>query len=238
MSTINEGEGHFSFDSELLPETLPTDPFPIFQHWYDQAVSNKIQRNPNGMYLCTVGPDARPSCRTVLCKILVPDPGYIVFFTNYESRKGREITGNSEVSILFHWDAMERQVRIEGPAIRSPQAESDEYFASRRWESRVGAWASKQSEPIESQDALMLQVFETVEQLGLDTAELVNAGPDAKVDIPRPPHWGGLRVFPRSVELWCANETRLHDRARWTRELVETKSGIAPAQWSATRLQP
>jgi pyridoxamine 5'-phosphate oxidase len=238
MSTPTEREGQFSMGSELLPEQLPSDPMPIFKNWFEEALENKIQRNPNGMYLSTVDGDGCPSTRTVLCKIIEPDPGYIVFFTNYQSRKGREIEANPEVSVLFHWDSLERQVRIEGPAVRSPDAESDEYFASRRWESRVGAWASKQSEPIESHDQLMLQVFETVQKLGLDATELANVGPDAKIDIPRPAHWGGLRIFPRSIELWCANETRLHDRARWTRELSAAKQDFRPGPWSATRLQP
>ncbi len=238
MTTPNEQEGHFSIQSELLPETLPADPFGIFEEWFDQAVDGQIQRNPDSMYLSTIDGDGCPGTRTVLCKMIESDPGYIVFFTNYQSAKGRAIEANPEVSVLFHWDSMERQVRIQGPAVRSPEAESDAYFATRRWESRVGAWASKQSEPLESHDQLMLQVFETVEKLGLDTGALMESGSDAKVDIPRPGYWGGFRVYARSVELWCANETRLHDRARWTRELSPAKTGFRPGPWSCTRLQP
>lgn len=238
MSTPIPPEGRFTGELEMLPEDLPDNPFPIFEGWFDQAVANKVQPNPNAMYVSTVDADGTPSSRTVLCKLIHPDPGAIVFFTNYESRKGRAISATGLVSVLFHWDTMNKQVRIEGPAVRSPEAESDAYYASRRWESRVGAWASDQSQPIESHDALMLRVFETVEKLGLDAAKLVKDGPDARVEIPRPPFWGGYRVYPRAMELWCASETRLHDRARWTRELSPDGEGFDCGPWSATRLQP
>jgi pyridoxamine 5'-phosphate oxidase len=228
----------FGKHRETLPEQLPNNPFPIFQSWFDHAVADKVQPNPNAMYVSTIDADGTPSTRTVLCKLIHPDPGAIVFFTNYNSRKGRAIGANPIVSVLFHWDTLDRQVRIEGPVVKSPSEESDAYFASRRWESRVGAWASDQSQPIESHDALMLKVFSTVEELGLDAAALVKEGPDAQVEIARPPFWGGYRVYPRSMELWCASDTRLHDRARWTRELTASDDGFDCGEWSATRLQP
>lgn len=238
MSTPVTPNEQFGQLNEMLPEDLPDNPFPIFQGWFDHAVASKAQPNPNAMYVSTIDADGTPSTRTVLCKLIHPDPGAVVFFTNYESRKGRAIEANPVVSVLFHWDTMDRQVRIEGPAVRSPEGESDAYYASRRWESRVGAWASDQSRPIESHDALMLKVFETVEKLGLDASALVRDGEESKVQIPRPPFWGGYRVFPRSMELWCASETRLHDRARWTRELTPKDGGFACGPWSSTRLQP
>lgn len=216
---------------ELLPDPLPADPLPMFATWFSDARVRNVQPNPDAMVLATIGDNGTPSARVVLCKRLVADQGFVVFFTNYESRKGRELTAHPRAAAVFHWDAMHRQVRLEGPIVRSPAAESDQYFASRPFESRVGAWASIQSEPLASRAALVDQVRAVRERLGLLQA--------AEGEVPRPPHWGGFRLWIDSIELWSAGAGRIHDRARWQRALAkkdEFTFGAGP--WTATRLNP
>lgn len=213
-------------------------------HWADawlrEAIAENVQRNPNSMTLATVGPDRQPAARVVLCKAFVPDPGYVVFHTNYRSRKVRELTESAKVSALFHWDSLGRQIRIEGLAVRSPESESDAYFATRGWGSQLGAWGSDQSSPIESREALVAQVRERAADLGIvlagDTQTLAIEPPPP---IPRPPHWGGIRVWAAAVELWVEGSDRIHDRAFWTRNLVRTdEHTFSVTAWSGTRLQP
>lgn len=183
----------------------------------------------------TIDPDGRPSARVVLCKELVEKDGYLVFYTNYRGRKGRALEANPRAAAVLHWDHFDRQVRVEGPVVRSPAAESDAYFHSRRWESRVGAWASDQSEPIASRAALLAKVQSTARELGVDLAAGVAGQP---VEIERPPHWGGYRLWFDRVELWCGGVGRVHDRAAWTRALTPAGEGFRAGPWSATRLQP
>src|SRR5215472_17677197 len=135
---------------EILSEPLPAEPLAIVQDWLAQAWAARSQPNPNSMVLATSGTDARPTARVVLCKDIVPAPGFIVFYTNYLSAKGRELKGNPRAAAVMHWDALHRQVRIEGQVVAAPAADSDAYFAARAWQSRIGAWASEQSEPIGS----------------------------------------------------------------------------------------
>jgi pyridoxamine 5'-phosphate oxidase len=162
-----------------------------------------------------------------------------VFFTNYLSRKGRQLEGNPRAAAVIHWDALHRQVRVEGPVVKAPAADSDAYFASRPWQSRLGAWASKQSEPLGSRKDLARAVADTAERFGVpDPAEPAS---EAQTDfvIPRPPHWGGYHLWADSVELWVEGEARVHDRARWTRELTPQDEGFfGTGPWTATRLQP
>jgi pyridoxamine 5'-phosphate oxidase len=219
---------------EGLPDELPADPMPTFQAWLEEAIAEGRVPNPNAMTLATVGADGRPSARIVLCKGVVPDPGYVVFYTNSRSRKGREIGANPRVALTFHWDHAGRQVRLEGRAIRSPDAESDAYFASRHWTSRLGAHASEQSEPIESRQALLERVAQRAIDLDLDLGALLE-GRD--VAIPRPEHWFGYRVWADRVELWCGGTGRIHDRAAWTRALGEGETPTT-GPWSGVRLQP
>jgi pyridoxamine 5'-phosphate oxidase len=208
-----------------LPAALPPDPMPLFAEWFAHARQEAAQRNPDSMVLATATPDGHPSARVVLLKRLVADPGYVVFYTNYDSRKGREIAANPRVAAVIHWDAHGRQVRLEGPVLRSPSAESDEYFASRALDSRIGAWASLQSEPLSTRATLMKRV----------AAQAVRFG----TQVPRPPHWGGYRLWPDSVELWNEGAFRVHDRARWTRSLDPVgDTGFAAGPWAATRLYP
>lgn len=219
---------------DRLPEELPPDPLHWADAWLKEATTARVQRNPNSMTLVTVGTDGMPTGRAVLCKELVPDPGYLVFFTNYQSRKAREIAAHPKVGLVFHWDAIGRQVRIHGTAVLSPPAESDAYFASRDRGSQVGAWGSDQSRPIASRDALLAQIRERAAELGVSADDGDDAPP-----VPRPPHWGGIRVWASSIELWIEGADRVHDRAEWTRELVPaSEHEFSPSPWTGARLQP
>ena len=223
-----------------LPKQLPSDPVQWVKDWLEEAFAKKTQRNPHSMACVTVGDDSRPSARMVLCKELVPDPGYVVFYTNYESDKARQIAANPNVALLFHWDALGRQVRIEGQAVRSPEAESDAYFASRDWLSQLGAWGSDQSAPLDSRAALVAQVRDRAVELGVSAVKNLRsiAAADRNV-IPRPPHWGGYRVWVRRVELWIEGRDRIHDRARWERSLEpDGENGFLVGDWTSNRLQP
>ena len=225
--------------SELLPQELPPEPLVILNRWMAEAWQHRQQPNPNSMVLATSDPSGRPSARVVLCKEVVPNPGYLVFYTNYLSRKGRQLAENPRAAAVIHWDALHRQVRIEGPVLQAPAADSDAYFASRPWQSRVGAWASAQSEPVESREALLESLAATSERFGTPLPGLPGAEGEINFVIPRPPHWGGYHLWADSVELWVEGEARVHDRARWTRKLTGSPSGFFEAEpWTATRLQP
>jgi pyridoxamine 5'-phosphate oxidase len=223
-----------------LPVELPDEPMLLAQQWFQEAIDSGTQRNPTAMTLVSVGDDNQPSARVVLCKQFVADPGYLVFYTNYESRKGEELDCNPQAAALFHWDAFGRQIRIEALAVRSPADESDDYFASRGWGSQLGAWGSDQSRPVASRQALVEQIRQRAEKLGLSLADGTETLADGKVpNIPRPPHWGGIRLWATAVELWKEGTDRIHDRARWTR-LIEatTADQFEVSAWCATRLQP
>jgi len=208
-----------------LPATLPADPMPLFAEWFAHARDQSGLRNPDSMVIATSTPDGRPSARVVLLKQLVAHPGYVVFYTNYESRKGREMAANPRVAAAIHWDAHGRQVRLEGRVVRSPDSESDDYFASRALDSRIGAWASLQSQPLESRAELLKRVAAQAARFG--------------TQVPRPPHWGGYRLWPEAVELWNEGAFRVHDRARWTRSLDAVgDTGFTAGPWAATRLYP
>jgi len=217
--------------AERLPANLPENPMLWLQAWLNHARQEKVQPNPNAMTLATTDLNGRPSARIVLAKDLDVERGFVVFFTNYRSSKGRQIEANPLVSLVFHWDTLGRQARIEGIALRTPEDVSDAYFASRDIGSQLGAWASDQSQPIGSREALQ-------EQLERRIAEF--AGNDGQVKpVPRPPHWGGYRVLASAVELWIEGANRVHERARWERSLeVGGDSTFTAGAWSGTRLQP
>lgn len=223
-----------------LPSQLPPDPMHWIKAWLDDAMRRQPQRNPNSMTAITVSKDGQPRGRIVLCKSLVPDPGYAVFYTNYNSDKGRDLEADNRMALVFHWDAFGRQARIEGVAVRSPAAESDAYFATRDWGSQLGAWGSDQSAPLKSRAALIAQVGRRAVKLGISAAgHLKSISTEDRPAIPRPPHWGGYRVWARRVELWLEGADRIHDRARWERTL-EPGDGddFVTGPWSGTRLQP
>jgi pyridoxamine 5'-phosphate oxidase len=226
---------HFYDEGERLPDDLPSSPFPIFKQWFDQAWDERITPNANSMTISTLHEDGYPDSRIVLCKEIEPDGGSIVFYTNYNGAKGKQLAANPFASVVFHWDQYERQVRIRGPIVHANEEESDRYFASRRLESRLGAWISDQSQPIESREALLEKASEVISKLNLDATALMN-GDD--IEIPRPPHWGGFRLHAMHTELWAGGVGRIHDRARWTRDLrIENDQPVA-GEWSSTRLQP
>jgi pyridoxamine 5'-phosphate oxidase len=225
--------------TELLAEVLPAEPLTIVSQWLAEAQAARTQPNPNSMVLATSTRDGQPSARVVLCKDIVPQPGYVVFYTNYLSLKGRQLRDNPRAAAVMHWDALRRQVRIEGPISIAPEADSDIYFASRAWQSRLAAWASEQSEPIASRALLLEAVQDTARRFGAPTPGSPGADDSLRPTIPRPPHWGGFRLWAEAVELWVEGAARLHDRARWTRKLTALPSGgFRSGPWGATRLQP
>lgn len=226
--------------ARTLPTTLPGDPLHWAKAWLDDAVAKKVQRNPNSMTAITVNEQGQPSGRVVLCKAFEPDLGYLVFYTNYKSNKARHLETNNNIALVFHWDGLGRQVRIEGEAVRSPAAESDAYFATRDWGSQLGAWGSDQSSPIASRAALVAQVGRRAVKLGVSAAKNIKSiAVSERPVIKRPPHWGGIRVWARRVELWLEGEDRIHDRARWERTLERgSDDSYITGEWTGTRLQP
>ena len=225
--------------TELLPDPLPPEPLEIVAAWLAEAWAAHTQPNANSMVLATSATDGRPSARVVLCKEIVPHPGFVVFYTNYLSQKGRQLKDNPRAAAVLHWDALHRQVRIEGPVSQAPKSDSDSYFASRAWQSKIGAWASEQSEPIATRALLLDAVKATARRFGAPTPGSPGADDSLKVTIPRPPHWGGYRLWADTVELWVEGAARIHDRARWTRSVTAGSGGrFRTGAWSATRLQP
>ena len=225
---------------DRLPDQLPADPMHWADAWIKEATASAIQRNPTSMTLVTVDATSSPSARVVLCKQFVPDPGYLVFHTNYNSRKVKEREQCANVAVVFHWDALGRQIRIEGQAVRSPEAESDAYFKTREWGSQLGAWGSDQSEELKSRQAMMQQLRERAAGLGLsvsDDLQSLTSTEDPK--IARPAHWGGIRIWASAIELWVEGRDRIHDRGAWKRDLSRASEyafNVTP--WVSRRLQP
>jgi pyridoxamine 5'-phosphate oxidase len=227
-----------TFWTETLPESLPANPLEIAAEWLAQAQREAAQPNPNAMVLATVDSEGRPSARVVLCKEIAAQLGYILFYTNYLSRKGGELGANPRAAVVFHWDHFHRQVRAEGQVAVLSDAENDAYFQSRAWQSRLGAWASQQSQPVKSRQALVDAVAREARRFNIPYLGPGSAEPDQiSAHVPRPPNWGGYRLYVDAMELWVEGEYRIHDRARWTRALVEGRSN-QKAAWVATRLQP
>jgi len=223
---------------ELLPDPLPDSPLPILERWLEEAKASGSIRNPDALALATVDEQGLPRVRIVLCRRFDAQAGSFSFYTNRESPKGRELERQGRASGVFYWDALGRQARIRGPVVRTSDADSDDYFASRHPRSQVAAWASRQSEPIESRAELCARFDEQARLFGF---------PDSGRAIPRPPHWGGYRIEADEIELWLAGADRLHDRARWSRRRpsIPESSGIAHpiadgphAGWVGQRLQP
>jgi pyridoxamine 5'-phosphate oxidase len=182
--------------------TEAVDPFPLFRQWFAQAAEKEVN-DPDAITLATVDASGMPDARAMLCK-QVDERGF-VFYTNAESAKGDEIAANPKAAILYHWKSLRRQVRVRGPLAKISDAESDAYFASRPRLSRIGAWASQQSRPLESRGKLLGAVAVLTAKFGVG-------------DIPRPPYWGGFRLTPMQIEFWQDHQYRLHDRVRFTRE--------------------
>ena len=198
--------------ASLDVDTVARSPLEQFAIWFDDALSSEL-REPTAMALATVGADGRPGARMVLLKGF--DARGFVFYTNYDSRKGRELAGNPHASLLLYWAELERQIRIEGEIEKLAAAESDEYFRTRPLGARIGAWASPQSAVI-GKGALLARVAEMGLRHGLSPS--------------RPPHWGGYRVAPHELEFWQGRPSRLHDRIRYRKS--------ADDDWIIERLAP
>jgi pyridoxamine 5'-phosphate oxidase len=225
--------------TETLPDPLPANPLELAARWLAQARSDAAQPNPDAMVLATVDGSGQPSARVVLCKEIAPQAGSILFYTNYRSRKGRELEANPRAAVVFHWDHSHRQVRAEGRVERLDDTLNDAYFRTRPWQSRLGAWASEQSEPVQSRGALAAAVTSAARRFGVPYAGPGSAEPaQISVDVPRPPHWGGYRLNVEAVELWVEGEFRIHDRARFTRVRGFEQDDAAATTWTVTRLQP
>ncbi len=191
------------------------DPVRLFAAWLE-AASTSESRDPTAMTLATVDPDGLPNARMVLLKG-VDERGF-VFYTNMESQKGRELSAHPAAALVFHWKSVNRQVRVRGPVERVTDAEADAYFASRPKQAQIGAWASKQSAPLES-------------RLAFEKAVALYAAKYAIGEVPRPSYWSGYRIVPLQIEFWQERPFRLHDR-------VEFKRPGPDAAWSKTRLYP
>ena len=199
--------------AELIESAALSDPLKQFELWLNEAIAANVPE-PNAMTLATVGSDLRPSTRIVLIKGL--DARGPVWFTNYQSRKGMEVAGNPYAALQFHWVEMERSVRIEGVVEKISAEESDAYFQSRPLGSRIGAWASPQSDVVASRAVLEGNEAEYAAKFGSNP--------------PRPPHWGGYRLKPDNWQFWQGRPSRLHDRLRYTLQ----KDGV----WLRERLAP
>ncbi len=213
IDTISDPRAEYRAAS-LSKADVHHDPVVQFQGWLDDA-RRVEEREPTAMTLSTVGKDGRPSARVVLLKGI--DEHGLAFFTNLESRKGLELNANSAVALTFWWPMLERQVRVEGAVKRVSDVEASSYFASRPLGSRVGAWASPQSSPLENRQELEARLAVIQAEYATD-------------DIPLPPHWGGFYVLPDRFEFWQGRPDRLHDRIEYT---LETEGG-----WKIIRLAP
>ncbi len=203
-------------DTELTSGdfTERTEPYRLFAEWLDDATKSE-PNDPNGMALATVDTEGMPDVRMVLLKGL--DERGFVFYTNFESAKGTQILATHKAALLFHWKSLRRQVRVRGAVEVVTDAEADAYYETRPRGSRIGAWASKQSRPLESRFALEKAVAEYTARHPIGA-------------IPRPPHWSGFRVLPQAIEFWHDRPFRLHDRLRFTLD--------ADGGWSRARLYP
>lgn len=190
------------------------DPFQLAREWLAEAEVSE-PNDPNAMALATVDQDGLPNARMVLLKDI--EDGAFVFYTNYASKKGEEVIASQKAAFVMHWKSLRRQIRVRGIVSREDGEKADEYYNSRSLKSRIGAWASEQSQPLDSRASLMAKVAEIGLKKGLHPE--------------RPPHWGGFRITPLEVEFWADGAFRLHDRFRWTR--------AAPGKaWEISRLNP
>ncbi len=211
------GPGPIKTPGELISGDFTTaeEPFGLFAAWFAEAVKSE-PNDPNAMALATVDGDGLPDVRMVLLKGY--DAEGFVFYSHIDSAKGRELAANPKAALLFHWKSLRRQVRIRGAVSRVTDAEADAYFATRPKQAQIGAWASKQSQPLES-------------RMAFEKAIALNAAKYAIGDVPRPPGWSGWRIVPQAFEFWHDRPFRLHDRIEFNRTAPD-------AAWNKTRLYP
>jgi len=205
-----------------LPEHLPPSPLPLLEQWMAEAMSSV--RGAAAMTLATVDPDGRPSARMVISRGFDVDAGWFVFYSDRESRKGRALASFPRAALVFHWEALERQVRIDGPVTPAPQAQVDAYWRTRPVDARIAAIASDQGQSIASRAELIALVEDAARRYGDEP--------------PRPERWVGYRVWAEQVELWVGQPARVHDRAVWTRSLSPVGEGFTGGPWRSTRLAP
>ena len=222
-----------------LPVPPPEDPLIIVGEWFDAAAREAHQRHPNAMTLATVDTASRPSARMILIKELSRSEGYATFYSHYQSRKGLELERNANAAGVLHWDKLGQQIRFEGPVVRSPEEESDAYFATRSTNSQLNAWVSEQSRPLDNIAELTRRARDKASDLGLAAEQDDGGALESGVRVPRPPFWGGYRFWFAVVELWLEGEDRFHDRLRYERALTPigaTKFATGP--WTSQLLQP
>ena len=191
-----------------------SDPFVLAQDWLTEAEATE-SNDPNAMALATVDGEGLPNVRMVLLKEI--EAAGFVFYTNYESRKGQELAVSGRAAFVLHWKSLRRQIRVRGLVVRAEGPQADQYYASRSLKSRLGAWASRQSEPLASRAALLAEVAKVTLAKGTNPS--------------RPPFWGGFRITPLEIEFWADGAFRLHDRFRWSRQGIEDA-------WKIERLNP
>ena len=214
---------------------MTQNPLLLLQSWFNEAMELDLQPNPDTMAIATSNSQGLPNVRMVLCKEINTEEGYVVFYTNYNSVKSLEIKENPKCSALFHWDKLGYQIRIRGEILQSPDEENDTYFASRHLGSQVGAWASNQSNPVEDREALDDQFKKILDRFNL-TSESITRN---EQKIPRPPNWGGYRLWIEEIEFWLNQKDRLHDRLHFRRALTISSEGIeTEKKWTVKRLQP
>ncbi len=201
-----------------MSDDSATDPIDLFQQWLQEA-DGQEPNDPNAVALATADAEGRPSVRMVLLKGI--DSHGFVFFTNFESQKGRELLENSHAGLCFYWKSLKRQVRVQGPVQVVDAAEADAYFASRPRASRIGAWASQQSRPMDGRWVLERRVAEETVRFHVG-------------DVPRPDYWGGFRIVPDKIEFWRDRPFRLHERLVFQRVLTAAGAG----EWTTVRLFP
>ena len=220
---------------KMLSQSMTQNPLLLLQSWFNEAMELDLQPNPDTMAIATSNSQGLPNVRMVLCKEINTEEGYVVFYTNYDSVKSMEIKENPKCSALFHWDKLGYQIRIRGEILQSTDKENDAYFASRHLGSQVGAWASNQSNPVEDRQALDDQFRKILDRFNL-TSESITRN---EQKIPRPPHWGGYRLWIEEIEFWLNQKDRLHDRLHFRRALTISNEGIeTEKKWAVKRLQP